>query len=71
LASSDTGRARPRPRGSPRLTERIGRSDVEDDFTSDEERRGINWRKVMAIFLIFLLIGSAVIFFVLYAISLL
>jgi hypothetical protein len=32
---------------------------------------GINWRKVGAIFLIFLLIGSVVVFFILYALSLL
>ena len=32
---------------------------------------GINWRKVGAGFLIFLLIGSVVVFFVLYALSLL
>ena len=43
----------------------------EDDFASEEERRGINWTKVMAIFVIFLLIGSMVVFFVLYALSVL
>jgi hypothetical protein len=36
-----------------------------------EEHGGINWRKVGAVFLIFLLIGSVVVFFVLYALSLL
>jgi hypothetical protein len=35
------------------------------------ERGGINWRKVGAAFLIFLLIGSVAVFFVLYALSLL
>jgi hypothetical protein len=37
----------------------------------EEEHGGINWRKVGAGFLIFLLIGSLVIFFLLYAVSLL
>jgi hypothetical protein len=36
-----------------------------------EERGGINWRKVGAALLIFLLIGSTLVFFVLYALSLL
>ncbi len=36
-----------------------------------EERRGTNWTKVMAGFVIFLLIGSVAVFFVLYALSLL
>jgi hypothetical protein len=36
-----------------------------------EDHGGINWRKVGAVFLIFLLIGSVVVFFVLYALSLL
>jgi hypothetical protein len=44
----------------------------EDDYDApEEERRGINWTKVAAIFVIFLLIGSAVVFFILYALSLL
>jgi hypothetical protein len=38
---------------------------------SGEDRGGINWRKVGAAFLIFLLIGSVAVFFVLYALSLL
>jgi len=37
----------------------------------DEEHGRINWRKLGAAFLIFLLIGSVVVFFILYAISLL
>lgn len=37
----------------------------------DTEQGGIDWRKVGAVFLIFLLIGSVVVFFVLYALSLL
>jgi len=37
----------------------------------NEERGRINWTKVMAVFVIFLLIGSVVVFFVLYALSLL
>jgi hypothetical protein len=37
----------------------------------DKEREGINWKKVGAAFLIFLFIGSAVIFLILYALSLL
>lgn len=37
----------------------------------DEEPRGANWTKVAAYFVIFLLIGSTVIFFVLYVLSLL
>ncbi len=36
-----------------------------------EDHGGINWRKVGAAFLIFLLIGSVAVFFVLYALSLL
>ncbi len=43
----------------------------EDDYAPEEERRGINWTKVAAVFVIFLLIGSAVVFFILYALSLL
>ena len=35
------------------------------------DQGGINWRKVGAGFLIFLLIGSVVVFFILYALSLL
>jgi hypothetical protein len=35
-----------------------------------EERTGINWTKVAAFFVIFLLIGSVVVFLVLYALSL-
>ena len=35
------------------------------------EHRGRNWTKVMAGFVVFLLIGSVVVFFVLYALSLL
>jgi hypothetical protein len=35
------------------------------------DHRGINWRKLGAAFLIFLLIGSVVVFFILYALSLL
>lgn len=46
-------------------------SEREADFGPEEERRGINWTKVMAAFVIFLLIGSVVVFFVLYALSLL
>ena len=37
----------------------------------DAEQGGINWRKLGAVFLIFLLIGSVAVFFVLYALSLL
>jgi hypothetical protein len=36
-----------------------------------EGRGGINWTKVAAGFVIFLLIGSVVVFFILYALSLL
>jgi hypothetical protein len=36
-----------------------------------EDRRGINWTKVAAVLVIFLLIGSLVVFFILYALSLL
>jgi hypothetical protein len=36
-----------------------------------EDHRGINWTKVAAWFVIFLLIGSVVVFFILYALSLL
>ena len=36
-----------------------------------EEHGGINWTKLMAAFVVFLLIGSVVVFFVLYALSLL
>jgi hypothetical protein len=45
--------------------------DREDDYAPEEGRRGINWTKVLAIFVIFLLIGSTVVFFVLYALSML
>lgn len=37
----------------------------------DEHPVGINWKKVGAAFLIFLLIGSVVVFFIVYALSLL
>lgn len=37
----------------------------------DEEPRGTNWTKVAAYFVIFLLVGSTVVFFLLYALSLL
>ncbi|HEV2390142.1 MAG TPA: hypothetical protein VGS04_05385 [Nitrososphaerales archaeon] len=36
-----------------------------------EQRGRINWTKVMAAFVIFLLVGSVAVFFVLYALSLL
>jgi len=55
-----------------RSARREKNSERESDFgPEEEERRGIDWRKVMAAFVIFLLIGSVVVFFVLYALSLL
>lgn len=38
---------------------------------TEEGPRGINWTKVAAFFVIFLLIGSTVVFFLLYLLSLL
>jgi hypothetical protein len=47
------------------------RREEDGDYAPEEERRGVNWTKVLAVFVIFLLIGSTVVFFVLYALSLL
>ncbi len=41
------------------------------DYPPDEEPRGTNWTKVAAYFVIFLLIGSTVVFFLLYFLSVL
>jgi hypothetical protein len=55
-----------------RSARREKNSGPESDFGPEgEERHGVDWRKVMAAFVIFLLIGSVVVFFVLYALSLL
>lgn len=40
-----------------------------DHGLPDEESHGINWTKLAAYFVIFLLIGSTVVFFVLYLLS--
>jgi hypothetical protein len=42
-----------------------------NDGPPSTEHGGINWRKLGAVFLIFLLIGSLLVFFILYALSLL
>jgi hypothetical protein len=42
-----------------------------DHDIAGEDRHGINWTKVAAGFVIFLLIGSVAVFFLLYALSLL
>lgn len=54
------------------LSVRQSRPQREGDYEApEEERRGINWTKVAAVFVIFLLVGSVVVFFILYALSLL
>ena len=62
------------PRG-PQPRRFKARAETEDEGIGigppGEERAGINWTKVAAFFVIFLLIGSVVVFFVLYALSLL
>jgi hypothetical protein len=64
-------RIRPVPRRGVRLSVSQSSREREDEYAPEEERRGINWTKVAAVFVIFLLIGSAVVFFILYALSLL
>ena len=61
-----------RRRGTPHLSrEEAGTDGRNDHGAPGEERPGINWTKVAAFFVIFLLVGSLVAFFVLYALSLL
>jgi hypothetical protein len=72
LSVSTETRIRPRSRREVRLSDSESRREREDDYDPhEEERRGINWTKVAAFFVIFLLIGSVVVFFVLYLLSLL
>lgn len=65
-------RIRTVPRLGRHLSVRQSRPERDGDYEApEEERRGINWTKVAAVFVIFLLVGSVVVFFILYALSLL
>jgi hypothetical protein len=57
---------------APSATARAESSDAGIDHgPPSEDHRGINWTKVAAGLVIFLLIGTVVVFFILYALSLL
>jgi len=55
----------------PSATAQVESPDRGITYGPPSEDRGRNWTKVMAAFVIFLLIGSVAVFFVLYALSLL
>lgn len=65
-------RHEPQSLHAPSATAQVESPDRGISYGPPGEHRGrINWTKVMAAFVIFLLIGSVAVFFVLYALSLL